>query len=168
MVAWKDAVDLVFAEMQGLFLAAPNPPQVWKKTVGQEMAANLDIYTDECCQGLAFLIVTSGALEIGTTQHPGGPRYTRLQFGIGVMRCAPTIGDDLRSPSAAEEGAYTNQVLDDGELLLETVRRASTLPWITEGDISPEPQWNAIPVEGGCGGGMVIFEMAVISDCPVI
>lgn len=168
MVAWKDAVDLVAAEMQALFLAAPNPPEVWKVTVGQDMAADLDAYTDACCQGLAFMIVTDGTLELGTTQHPGGSRYTRLNFGIGVMRCAPTIGDDLRSPTAAEELAYTRQVLDDGELLLETVRRVAQFDWITEGDITAEPPWSAIPTEGGCGGGMVVFEMAVISDCPTV
>jgi hypothetical protein len=168
MVAWKDAVDMVLAEMQGLFLAAPDPPEVWKKSVGQDMAASLDAYADDCCRGLGFLIATSGNLELRTTQHSGGSRYTRLQIGIGVMRCAPTIGDDLRSPTAAEEDAYQRRVLDDGELLLETVRRVAEFDWITEEDITPDPGWDAIPTEGGCGGGLVAFEMAVISDCPPV
>lgn len=167
MVAWRTAAEMVKTEMQALFLASPEPPEVWKLTVGQEMAADLDAFNDSCCRGLGFVIVTSGGLELGTTQHSGGSRYTRLQIGIGVMRCAPTIGDDLRSPTEAEEGAYSYRALDDGELLLETVRRVAQFPWVTEEDITPDPRWEAIPTEGGCGGGMVVFELAVVSDCPV-
>jgi len=156
---------MVLTELQTAFLTSVKPPAIWQLTVGQEMAADIDAFQDAGCAGLGFVMIPEGALEPGTSQMRGGSKYMRQTIVIGVLRCAPTIGDDLRSPTSAEHSAYANLVLDDQERLYDTVLAVSDFGWITEEDIS-DPTWQAIPVEGGIGGGMITFEMAVISDCP--
>lgn len=158
------AVDMVHAAFQAAFVTSAWTPQQWAIVTGQEVAADLDAFNDACCKGYGATLVPTGGLEVGTSQQYGGSLYTKVTISLMVFRCAPTIGDDLRSPTEAEHLAFTHKVLDDAERMLGVVWAVAQFPWITEQDIS-DPVWNAMPVDGGCGGGVVTFEMAVIADC---
>jgi hypothetical protein len=159
------ADTMVMVELQALFATSVKPPASWQLVVGTEMVADVDAFRDDVCAGLGFLLIASGGLELGTSQQAGGSLYMRQALVAGVLRCAPTIGDDLRSPTPAEQAAYAQLVLDDKERLLQLGWAVSQFDWITEQDVS-DPAWEAIPVDGGAGGGAVSFEMAVIGDCP--
>lgn len=161
------AAEAVLSAAQALFSGASDEPAQWQLVTGLEMAADLDVYTDGTCAGLGFVIVTGGNLEIGTSQQYGGQLYSRLTVSVGVLRCAPTINDNLTSPTPAQHLAYSRQVLADVERLLQVAWSVAQFSWITEEDITPEPGWEPVETEGGSGGSMVTFEMAVIGDCPV-
>lgn len=160
-----EVAEMVLAELQGAFVTSAHPPAAWQLVVGQEMAADLDAFSDGAGCGLGFVMVPAARLEPGAQQSPGGALFTRQSLVLGVLRCAPTIGDDLRSPTAAEQAAFAKVVLDDQVRLLAAVLAASEFDWVTEGDVSETP-WEAIPVEGGVGGGAVTVELAIIGDCP--
>jgi len=157
------AVEMVLTAFQNAFVGSSQVPATFQVTVGQEVAADVDAFTDACCQGLAVLMVTEGGLEPGTIRHDGG-LYSKVTLDFLVFRCAPTIGDNLRTPTAAEHLAYSRIVLDDMQRMMRGAKAVHDFAWITEEDIS-DPTWQAIPVDGGCGGGVVSFEMAVIEDC---
>jgi hypothetical protein len=164
MTTLATAAEDILASMQGQFTTSTAVPANWKLVVGQELVADADFFTDQCCQGLGAVLITGGQLEVGTTQHIGGSLYTRMSVALTVFRCAPTIDDEGRAPTAAEELAFSRRVLDDIERMLRTVWDVAQYNWITEQDIS-DPEYAAVPVEGGCGGAVVTFEFAVIGDC---
>lgn len=162
--AVANAAEMVLAAFQNAFAGSAHVPAIFQVTVGQEIAADIDAFTDACCQGLAVLMVTEGALEPGTVRDGDGVLYSKITVDFLVFRCAPTIGDDLRTPTPAEHLAYSRIVLDDMERMMRGAQAVHDFPWITEEDVS-DPTWQAIPVDGGCGGGAVSFEMAVIGNC---
>lgn len=159
------AADMVLDAFKAAFATSPNTIKNWQLTVGDEAVQDIDAFTDQCCQGLGIVLIPTGTMEPGTSQKHGGSLYLTMTVHLIVLRCAPVMGDDLRSPTAAEHVTYTNRVLDDFERMMRAVWTISQFDWITEEDIS-DPEWDAIPVAGGCGGGTVMFRMAVIGECP--
>jgi hypothetical protein len=164
MPTLASAASQVLAQLQASFVTSAAVPAQWQLIVGQEMAQDVDAFTDACCSGLGFALISNIALENGTQQLEDGSLYTRMTVVFGVLRCSPTIDDHLRSPMPAEHAAYAALVLDDAERILKAVWDVAGLPWVTEGDVSA-PVWSAVPQEGGCGGGAATFEVAVIGDC---
>lgn len=158
------AVSMVLASMQARFVGSAATPANWEINVGDELVAELDGFRDICCPGYGAVLVTGGAMEPDTSQRYTNSLYQRVTVALTVLRCAPTIGDDGRSPTAAQQAAYSSQLFDDVERMMRTVYDVAQYQWITPEDIS-EPQWAPVPPEGGCGGAAVTFEMAVISDC---
>ena len=165
MPSLDTAAGMVLAEMQNAFVTSTKTPETWQLTIGEEVAADLDAFLDFCCKGLGVVLVSGGGMEVGTSQQQDGTLYQRMTVAMMVFRCAPTIDDAGRSPTPAEHRAFTAMVLDDVERMMHAVWAVASFDWITEQDIS-DPEWQAIPVEGGCGGALVAFEMAVIGDCP--
>lgn len=159
------AVASVHAAFQAAFITSAAVPATYQLLVGQEVVMDVDAFTDLCCSGLASTMVTGGRMEPGVVDtFDGGPLYSRIDIALTVLRCAPTIGDDLRSPTVAEHAAYANLVLDDMERMLNAAGAVAQLEWLSPGDMS-NPEWAPIEAEGGCGGGAVLFTMAVIGDC---
>lgn len=165
MPVLSTVADMVLAEFQKAFVASPWTPERWQITVGEEVAADIDAFTDQCCKGLGVVLISDGAMEVRTSQQQDGSLYMRITIHLMVFRCAPVMGNDGRVPKPEEHLLYTRKVLDDAERMMRAVWGVSEFDWITEQDIS-DPTWQAIPVDGGCGGGVVSFEMAVIGDCP--
>lgn len=163
MPSLDTATQAILASMQARFVTSAATPAVWQLNVGEEVVADLDAFTDTCCQGMGVVLITNGALEVGTVRGGAG-MYMRITVALTVLRCAPTVDDAGRSPTEAEHQAYTSQVLDDVERMLATVKDVAQYEWVTEDDIS-DPEWTAVPVEGGCGGAAVVFEVAVIGAC---
>lgn len=160
----SNAVQMVMTEFQKAFVGSANVPATFQITVGQEVAADVDAFADACCKGLAVLMIAEGGLEVDAVRYAGGALYSKVTIDFLVFRCAPTINDELRSPTPAEHLAFSQIVLDDMERMMRAAQAVHDFPWISEQDIS-DPQWSAIPVDGGCGGGALTFEMAVIGDC---
>lgn len=160
----SSAAEAVHNALKAAFVSSTSPPELWQLTVGEEVAADADAFTDACCKGLGVTLIPQAAMEVRTSQQDGGSLYMRMTVTLLVFRCAPTLDDAGRVPTEADHLTFTRTVLDDIQRMLQTVWAVSEFSWITEQDIS-DPEAVAIPVDGGCGGSMVTFEMAVIGDC---
>lgn len=154
----------LLVELQTSYIGAPSPPAEWRLLAGEEVAHDVDAYVDMCCRGLGFVIVSGGQLKEGVVDHGPGPLFTVDTVAMGVLRCAPAIDDHLRSPTQAEQAVYALQVFDDRDRILKAVLRVAEWAGATSEDMS-DPVWSALPVEGGCGGVVVTFDMNVLGEC---
>lgn len=164
MATLAAAAEAVHSALKAAFVSAANPPELWQLTMGEEVVADANQFADACCKGLGVTLVPQAAMEVRTSQQDGGSLYMRMTVTLLVFRCAPMLNDAGRVPTEADHLTFTRTVLDDIQRMLQTVWAVSEFDWITEQDIS-DPEAVAIPVDGGCGGSMVTFEMAVIGDC---
>lgn len=165
MPTLNTTAGMILASLQAAFVGSTAVPATWQVVVGSEVVADVDTYKDWCCPGMGVVLISAVDLEPGTSRLQGGSLYLRMTVSLLVFRCAPAIDDAGHAPTPAQHAAYASRVLDDTERLMRATWDISAYDWLTEEDFS-DPQWAAIPVDGGCGGGGVTFEMAVIGDCP--
>jgi hypothetical protein len=107
----------------------PNPPQHCAFRVGIEAAADADLVSDLCCEGLAYIIPgDSWPTQIFPNMDITRQAETRCgiagwvqEFRMGIMRCYPVASDDQGDmPTDAQWNAAALQNLYDAE----SIRRA--------------------------------------------
>lgn len=89
--------------------------------VGQAGFAGIDTFTDECCEGVAYVAMGNiyPSVEsfpepdiIRQSESPCVPPAWAINFRVGIMRCAPA-GTNTASPTdAAWEVAYQKSLID--------------------------------------------------------
>lgn len=110
---------------------------------------------DDCCQGQAWVRLVS----LTPTGFPAGQQAIRCGVNllnaaleVGVIRCAHTIDDQGRAPTAAEMTADATLTHDDAFSVLNALVCCfhPTLSHIQTLSIGT---WTPLGVEGGCVGG---------------
>ena len=104
---------------------AANPPQNCCLRVGEEVVADADLYTDLCCEGLAY--VSLGEIYPVVDSFPEHSIVTQanqvcnfpswaISLKMGIIRCIPT-GTDTTMPTCADWTAAAMQQLVDAQSL---------------------------------------------------
>jgi hypothetical protein len=104
--------------------ANPNPPALCCFRVGTEIAHDIGINEDICCQGMAY--VSIGNVWPSTNGFPGEdtdrqanvqcwPPAWAVELRTGIIRCVPTGGED--PPTCPEWAEAHIQVAHDSQAL---------------------------------------------------
>lgn len=104
---------------------AANPPQNCCLRVGDEVVHDADLFTDLCCEGLAYVSVgeiypvvdsfPEQSIVTQANQVCSFPSWA-ISLRIGIVRCAP-VGTDSTMPTCAEWTEAAMQQLVDAESL---------------------------------------------------
>jgi len=102
----------------------PNPPANCCFRAGLSPAGDADIYTDLCCEGLAYVMPgdswpTAIFPNMDITRQanaPCGIVSWVQEYRVGIMRCSPT-GTDTEMPTCEDWTAAAIQSLYDAESL---------------------------------------------------
>lgn len=100
---------------------------------------------DECCSGFVWTRLIGLAPGPGQTRNRPCPGLWNLTMGVGVLRCARTVDDSGRVPSAAEITADAMAVHTD----LEDIHSALKC-WMPALNLDG---WAPLGPDGGCAGG---------------
>ncbi len=179
------AVDLVSTAAQFALTclcqvvnANPNPPAECCMRLPGEVAMDMSVFTDMCCEGLAYVNVgdmwpvgSSGFPNQDTDRQADGclPTSWGVELKMGIMRCAPVIGaTDLDPPTCAQYTAAAAQNLVDAQSL----RQAACCLFKV---LSTEPQLHGLSrvitrqvaggIQGGCIERYVTFQFEIPSYC---
>lgn len=144
----------------------PNPPQNFCRRLDLQVAHDVDLWTDLCCEGLGY--VSFGDVFPSWDSFPepavvsqanygscGIPAWG-VQFRMGLIRCLPT-GTDTTMPTCTDWDEASRQQADDSQAL----RRASCClrQAIVGNSETPGPFWgmsvvignqSQIQLQGGC------------------
>lgn len=102
-----------------------SPPAHCRFMVGSEGFAGIDMYTDECCEGVAYVSMGDvypswNAFPEADIVRQADNRCTipswAVDFRLGIMRCSPT-GTDFTTPSDAEWNAAALLSIADSQAL---------------------------------------------------
>lgn len=136
-----------------------------------------DVVADDCCEGIAWVRrIRTFRTDVETfpsallrQQAPCTDWVWGVEFGVGVLRCAPTVDDSGNAPTVADLRAAALEIADDEErvrrallcclptALASYVRRRSSIGVLMSlGDAV------SIGPEGGCHA----FEMTMIVGLP--
>jgi len=109
---------------------SPNPPGQFCYRVGSEVAHDVDLTTDLCCNGLGYVALgdtfpSSDSFPeqdiIRQANTSCAPAAWAQQFRIGIVRCVPVVMDEQGSmPSCADWGAAALQNMWDSVTLRRT------------------------------------------------
>lgn len=104
----------------------PNPPQHCCYRVGSEVAHDADIFTDLCCEGLAYVALSeifpvidsfrARSLADQANWVCGFPSWS-VGMKMGIVRCIPTGGQEM--PTCTDWNAAAIQDMNDAQALLE-------------------------------------------------
>lgn len=158
--------------------AAANPPLNKCMRIGDDIAADADLYTDLCCEGLAYVslgqiypadsLLTRTASAIRATARACGPPAWAAVYRLGIIRCAP-VGTSTTMPTCDDWNSASAQLFVDAESIREAAccfRRY----WYEIGDpgmdVLVDPQQTG-PIQGGCVErfGTVTAQFANCLDC---
>lgn len=137
--------------------------------VGESVSADADLYTDLCCEGLAWVRpveIFAAAADFPAPDTSavvtgcGMPAWG-LVLELGVLRCAPT-GDITEIPTCEDWTALAEYVMRDAKAM-----RAAICCLIPQFDASSVAigQWQPLPTTGGCAGGSMNITVQIINDC---
>jgi hypothetical protein len=121
---------------------------------------------DECCDGFLYVrLITMYPTAGGPNSpfpnqdvRPGNckPLMMASQLGIGVLRCASTVDDGGRAPTAATLTAEARGMTMDASLVLTAIK-CCVADMVTSADSWVEQallgSWLPAGPEGGCVGG---------------
>lgn len=117
---------------------------------------------DNCCEGQGQLYMRVQSIEpnVGdarATRAPCGVLSWTVTFGLGIIRCAHTVNDQGKAPTAAQVESdgfdMTRDLTELQEVVLCHEATRSIMMWTPQG------------VDGGCHGGEWLFTSRV-STCP--
>lgn len=144
----------------------PNPPENFCKRLDLQVAHDADLYTDLCCEGLAY--VSFGDITPSWESFPEPAVVNQAQRGscgvpawsvnvrMGVVRCLP-VGTDTTMPTCADWEATTIQQAHDAQALRAAA--CCLQQAITNSEDTPGPFWGMsavigtqgqIQLQGGC------------------
>jgi|SRR5262245_23185955 len=176
-------VDLV-PQVAGLMLdclcsitsANPNPPGQCCLRVGTQVAHDADLFTDLCCEGLAY--VRLGQI-FPTTNFPNPDTVHQavsgcgivswgVEFEAGIIRCVP-VGTDDQMPTCEEWTAAAGQNFYDAQALRQVGcclgEGLATIDAMIGMSIVVGPQTQGDPL-GGCVQRSVIITVQIPNcDC---
>lgn len=104
----------------------PNPPQHCCYRIGNEVVHDADIFTDLCCEGLAYVslgeifpVIDSFRARSLADQANWVCSYPSWSVGMkmGIVRCVPTGGQEM--PSCTDWNNAFTQHMNDTEALQE-------------------------------------------------
>lgn len=106
----------------------PNPPASCCLRIGTEIAHDADMFTDLCCEGLAYVSIGSIYPVVGSfpeqsivtqaNQVCSFPSWA-VSLRAGIIRCVPTGGEEM--PTCDAWTSATLQNLADAQTLARTV-----------------------------------------------
>lgn len=156
-----EITELLFSCLCEAVSGAANPPQNCCLRIGQEVVHDADLFTDLCCEGLAY--VTVGDIYPVVDSFPEMSIVTQanqvcafptwaIELRAGIVRCSP-VGTDTTMPTCEEWTAAAMQMIVDSESLAQaaccfkgswTASTRGTGMSVVLGAIS------TVPPEGGC------------------
>jgi hypothetical protein len=137
--------------------AAANPPANIQFLPGQQAGEDLSIYQDLCCEGTAYVRVTT---EYPSFQEFPAPdslptpcqqQAFALGYEVGIMRCSP-VGDIAEIPTAEQWRQAHQQSLIDAKSIYDAIccyRGYYSMDAMVVG------AWAPIGPQGGCLLGAV-------------
>ena len=155
-----------------------NPPQNCCLRVGTEVAADMDVFRDLCCEGLAYVALGDQWVSVNSFPEQDIVRQANTQCGIGawavelkvgIMRCVPT-GTNNEMPTCTEwTAAAINNIADAKSLrraaccFIAYLREAPLLEGLS---VVVNRQIQA-PVQGGCTERSMSISVQIPNcDCP--
>lgn len=126
------------------------------------VAPGLEVAWDECCDGQLWARVVE-ARESDAVLAPArladgsacGPGAWLVTFGVGVLRCTPSVDDRGRAPTADALTANALLLLEDQADVCLAIKCSGVVA-------SPRGMaWAPLGPEGGCAGGEWTFEVLV-------
>lgn len=113
---------------------------------------------DNCCESGGQLYVRMPTVQPSGNPFPTmftqprcAPPLLAVQYGVGVIRCTPTLDDSGEPPTAEELTASALELWRDAHVLQEAIlcclKDAPGVQTYVMG------AWNAQGAEGGCAGG---------------
>ena len=124
-----------------------------------------EVAWDACCDGQLWVRVvgvTDATDLLGMRVGADGSCQTaawRVDIGVGVLRCTPTVDDRGRAPAADDLTGNAGQLLEDMAALAGAV--ACCAPVMRPLDLA----WLPLGPEGGCAGGEWTFGV-IRQACP--
>lgn len=159
----EDFERTVSAKLSALSLAArealsPRPSRVIEIAPGAEVA------WDDCCAGqvwtrLVQIVPSPVGLQtgaLGRAMHACQMPFLQATVELGVLRCAATLDDAGRAPSAREISRDGAQGIRDMSALLGVLRCSD--------DVAQLGAWTPVGPNGGCVGGFWTVQM-LLSNC---
>ena len=135
-----------------------NPPAYVGLRPGSVVDFLLSTTSDECCQGLAWVRVStfypsSEIFPLQDTQPlKTGTRAWAITFELGAVRCSPTP-DENSIPTVDQWNDVVQAIMDDAAAFRRAICCFIDLsPNTRRGYVLPG-QWQPLDVEGGCVGG---------------
>lgn len=161
-VAATDAYEAslqMLACLQIAVQAAANPPANVQFLPGAQAGEDLSIYEDLCCQGTAFVRVSTiyPALQDfpapDTLAIPCQQQATGLVYEVGIMRCAP-VGTAQHVPTAAEWAEAHHQSMIDARSIYSAM---CCYQGVFRMDAMLVGAWTPTGPQGGCLMGSAIL-----------
>lgn len=115
------------------------------------IAPGAEVAWDACCDGQLWVRVASvedatPLVANGRSAQSCGPLAWLVTFGLGVLRCSPSVDDRGRVPPAESLTDNARQLVAD----MQGLARALAC----SGGVSGRSQlWTPLGPEGGCAGG---------------
>jgi hypothetical protein len=132
--------------------AAANPPRNIQFLPGQQAGEDISIYNDLCCEGTAFIRMTTtypsfqGFPAPDTEAIPCQQQATALNYEVGIMRCAPG-GTAAFVPTAENwRSAYEQSMIDMKSLY----QAACCYKGQYDMDAMLMGPWSPVGPQGGC------------------
>lgn len=154
----------------------PNPPEHCCLRSGTEVPADIDLNTDICCEGLAYVlpgdtwpsfIFPDQDITRQANVNCGIVSWA-MEFRLGIIRCAPAGTDDIM-PSCADWTASATQMLYDAESLRRTVccfeaNYQTSFPDLVGMSVIFNRQQQG-QVQGGCIERFTTVQVQISSSC---
>jgi len=137
--------------------AAANPPANIQFLPGQQAGEDLSIYEDLCCEGTAYVRVTTLYPSFmafpapDTEPTPCSQQAFALGYEVGIMRCAPT-GSISNVPTAEQWRQAHQQSMVDAKSIFDAICCYQTFYKM---DAMVVGAWAPIGPQGGCLLGAV-------------
>lgn len=141
--------------------ARPNPPANCCFRTGDQIAADADLYSDLCCEGLAYvslgdiypaddLNARSQTATRATARACPFPAWAAV-LRMGIIRCSP-VGTDTTMPTCDDWNSSAAQMFIDSAAIREAACCFRSY-WYNVGDIGMDvliDRQATAPPEGGC------------------
>lgn len=153
----------------------PGAPEHCCYRIGIEAAGDADMFTDLCCQGLAY-VMPGDAWPSDVFPNMDIVRQAQSQcdlpswvqeFRLGIMRCAPA-GTDTTMPTCAEWNAAALQNMYDAESLERAVCCFRPQAWdlpMMDGMGIVVNRLQQGPVQGGCVERWLTVQVQLPAQC---
>lgn len=148
-----------------------SPPARIELRVGQETGPLIGPNTDECCAGLAWVLVKAvypswdSFPAADNTWLPCGPLAYAVVLEMGVAFCMPWSDsddtlDNVDPPNTQDWAtAFATQMVHQ-----TLMRRTAACCWLPT-QRRAVGEWVSLPVEGGCTGGKLTVTVSVPAPC---
>jgi hypothetical protein len=152
----------------------PNPPQKCCFRIGEQVAHDADLFSDLCCEGLAYVALGDIYPVFGPFPEPGEvdqanracsfPSWA-INVRMGILRCTP-VGTDTTMPTCAEWNTAAFQQIYDVQSLA-TAACCFKRSWVAaQPGMSVVIGTNSTTVpEGGCVERFIGMQIQTI-NCP--